>query len=336
MWCNVLLMLLVLGILGVTIANLVETLSSDANNLLRHGQVTEQQQKLVQHHEVQTQAQKQTWEEGMRALQTQLTELHETTTDTARLHLKFMGLTDAPQLETNPATRDRWVASKAAALPAGSWVLDVSSGNQPYRPLFAHCQYRSHEFPGNQEIVDGFRGETEKPLDPHQKYNYVGDITATGAPSDTFDLVILTEVLEHVPEPLLAMQELARVAKPGGRIIVTAPFTSGSHQKPYHFAAGYSREWYHYAAQKYGLEVVDVQSQGDYFKLLVQELNRAMHNPLPDGVSRESVSVLQSTMVAYMSRMSQKYGDGSPNKLEVADDFTIGWMVEFVKTPIGV
>jgi SAM-dependent methyltransferase len=42
-------------------------------------------------------------------------------------------------------------------------------------------------------------------------------------PDATGDLVICTEVLEHVPDPIQFLGELIRVAKPGGRIIVTVP-----------------------------------------------------------------------------------------------------------------
>ena len=90
------------------------------------------------------------------------------------------------------------------------------------------------------------------------------DITNTTAPSHSFDVAVLTEVLEHLPEPLLAIQELVRVVKSGGHILVTAPFTSGSHQQPFHFSAGYSREWYTYAAEKFSLKVVEMAESGKF------------------------------------------------------------------------
>lgn len=170
-----------------------------------------------------------------------------------------------PNSVGNPETRDSWIARKAAEVPRGSKVLDVSAGAKPYKHLFSHCQYYSHEFSGNSQIVDGFRGESSVSLKQH---DYGGDVTATTAPSNEFDVVLLTEVLEHVPEPLLAIQELARVAKPGARIFVTSPFTSGSHQQPYHFSSGYSREWYNYAASRYKLRVVSIETQGDFFQTI--------------------------------------------------------------------
>jgi SAM-dependent methyltransferase len=37
------------------------------------------------------------------------------------------------------------------------------------------------------------------------------------------DLVILVEVIEHLPEPALTLREIARVLRPGGRLVMTTP-----------------------------------------------------------------------------------------------------------------
>jgi hypothetical protein len=43
-------------------------------------------------------------------------------------------------------------------------------------------------------------------------------------PSDEFDLAVLDQTLEHVPDPERALAEVRRVLKPGGVAIVTTPF----------------------------------------------------------------------------------------------------------------
>jgi SAM-dependent methyltransferase len=49
--------------------------------------------------------------------------------------------------------------------------------------------------------------------------------TAYGLPfaDGTFDAIVAAEVLEHLPDDRLAMAELVRVLKPGGRLAVTVP-----------------------------------------------------------------------------------------------------------------
>ncbi len=60
-------------------------------------------------------------------------------------------------------------------------------------------------------------------LEGNQGESVAGDAVALPFPSDTFDGAILKDVLEHVADPVAALSELARVARPEARIIVTVP-----------------------------------------------------------------------------------------------------------------
>lgn len=50
-----------------------------------------------------------------------------------------------------------------------------------------------------------------------------GDACAMTFADDSFDRVIAAEVLEHIPDDLDAMQEIARVTRPGGSVAVSVP-----------------------------------------------------------------------------------------------------------------
>jgi SAM-dependent methyltransferase len=51
----------------------------------------------------------------------------------------------------------------------------------------------------------------------------------------SFDTVLLTDVLEHIPEPLNLMCEIARILRPGGKLILGVPFFYWLHEMPYDF-----------------------------------------------------------------------------------------------------
>ena len=49
------------------------------------------------------------------------------------------------------------------------------------------------------------------------------DIQALSWADGSFDLVLTSETLEHVPDPALALRETLRVLRPGGRHVFTVP-----------------------------------------------------------------------------------------------------------------
>lgn len=50
-----------------------------------------------------------------------------------------------------------------------------------------------------------------------------GDAVQLPFPDDTFDLTLGIEVLEHLPDPAAALIEIARVTRPGGRVVLSVP-----------------------------------------------------------------------------------------------------------------
>lgn len=133
--------------------------------------------------------------------------------------------------------RERWVQGWAAKIPAGSQVLDIGAGSCPYREAFSHCRYFAQDF----AELENHQLQTRT---GYGKLDYVCDIATIPANTASFDVVICTEVIEHVPEPIKAVKEMARLLKPGGLLLLSAPLRSALHQMPYHFYAGYTPSWY--------------------------------------------------------------------------------------------
>lgn len=69
-------------------------------------------------------------------------------------------------------------------------------------------------------------------IDPNSGADYICDICEINhhlIPDETFDLVVCTEVLEHVNNPFLAVQELHRITKKGGFVGSSTPFNFRIH-----------------------------------------------------------------------------------------------------------
>jgi SAM-dependent methyltransferase len=63
----------------------------------------------------------------------------------------------------------------------------------------------------------------------------LGDIQRLPFSDGSFDTVFCSQVLEHVPEPALALAELGRVLKSGGYLILSVPHISWLHNEPHDY-----------------------------------------------------------------------------------------------------
>jgi SAM-dependent methyltransferase len=69
-------------------------------------------------------------------------------------------------------------------------------------------------------------------IDPSSNANYIADITKNNSnviPDEHFDIIVLTEVLEHTLNPFDAVSEILRILKPGGKLVMTTPFNFRIH-----------------------------------------------------------------------------------------------------------
>ena len=186
----------------------------------------------------------------------------------------------------NLADREAWLERALVEIPAGSRILDTGAGELRYKRFCAHLNYVSQDFAQYDGQGDGVGLQTG--ARDYSGLDIVSDITQIPEPDASFDAIMCIEVLEHLPYPVEALRELSRLLKPGGTLIITAPFCSLTHYAPHFYQTGYSRYFYEYWLGELGFEIEDMQWNGNYFEYLAQELRR-----LPTVAKRYSTRKLR-------------------------------------------
>jgi len=172
----------------------------------------------------------------------------------------------------NEENRQIWLKKTLSALPQGTRILDAGAGELRNKLLCKHLEYVSQDFCQYDGGGDGKGLQTGKW--DISRIDLVCDLTNIPESDASFDAILCSEVLEHVPEPTHALDEFARLLKPGGKLILTAPFASLVHFAPYHYCTGFSSYWYEYHLPQRGFIIEELTTNGDYFGYCYQELAR--------------------------------------------------------------
>jgi SAM-dependent methyltransferase len=115
------------------------------------------------------------------------------------------------------------------ALPAGARILDVGCGSGRHAAEAARIP---HALVVGSDLRRDDLLQAEERLAFHRAAGETGggtevllnaDLTALPLKDELFDLVICSEVLEHITDHGRAADELVRVARPGARVAVSVP-----------------------------------------------------------------------------------------------------------------
>lgn len=205
---------------------------------------------------------------------------------------------------------------RSTALRSNPTLFDIGAGMQPYRQIAqdAGFTYKSHDFtqydPDNHE---------NKAVGIHTigwsypKQDLICDILEIPT-VEKFDLVICTEVLEHVPDPVSSLRKLVDLVTQGGNLLITVPFGSMTHQAPYFFSSGYSPQFFEYWSEKLGLEIIELDTYGDLVDATTYQLKLLLDNILNFKFGRNLNRCIVKNFPRFRSRvprhLNESFGFG--------------------------
>jgi len=146
-------------------------------------------------------------------------------------------------------------------------VLDFGCGNRSYEYLF------------NAEGIIGL--DIQKSGHDHSNENIDVYYDGNTLPfqNDSFDSILSIEVFEHVFNIDTILNELYRVLKPGGNILISIPFVWEEHEQPFDFGR-YTSFGIRYLLEKQGFKVIKSEKSSGYIQTVCQIWNVYLYKKL--------------------------------------------------------
>ena len=150
------------------------------------------------------------------------------------------------------------LAIKKEAINLKGKILDFGCGAKPYKSLFINAV----EYIGLDIENEGHSHEKEE-IDVY----YDGKIIPFE--NEHFDSIFSSEVFEHVFDIDPILDEINRVLKPGGKILISLPFAWNEHEIPNDFGR-YTSFGIIHLLEKHGFEIIRLTKSGHFAAVLAQ------------------------------------------------------------------
>ena len=203
--------------------------------------------------------------------------------------------------------RKQWVIDQLQKIPAGKTILDAGAGELKFKPYCKHLNYIAQDFgkydpsmePGG--ISGGDTWDTSG-------CDIISDIIDIPLEDMSVDAILCTEVFEHLKNPILAVKEFSRLLKPGGLLLLTAPFCSLTHMAPHFYYNGFSEYWYRVVLSEYQFDVKQIDRNGNlfqYFSWWLYRMDSLAHKYTGEELKAEDIMNIYA-IVNKLSILSDK------------------------------
>jgi SAM-dependent methyltransferase len=138
-------------------------------------------------------------------------------------------------------------------------LLDVGCGTMPFR-RFVDGRSAVTEYHG---VDVELRGPGVTLISGVDRMEGIGD--------ETCEIVLCTEVLEHVSDPGSALAEISRVLKDNGVLLLSVPFLARLHEEPHDYFR-YTEHGLRYLLMQHGFSVREIVPTGSLFSFLGHQI----------------------------------------------------------------
>jgi SAM-dependent methyltransferase len=139
-------------------------------------------------------------------------------------------------------------------------AIDIGAAGGYYVvSAYLHFAKRVHAIEYDPRLCDLLRQELAR--FPERCSWQQGSILSLPVESASADLVACTQVLEHIDNDLLAFEELTRILKPGGHLLLAVPHPPAPWPEPGHVREGYRAEDLSNLGARFRLETI----HSDYY-----------------------------------------------------------------------
>jgi len=189
-------------------------------------------------------------------------------------------------------------------------ILDVGCGMKPYKSLLnaSGSAYYGTDYP---LTMKGSYGKSTKA-------DFFSESTLLPFNNNTFDTLLSTQMLEHVSDPKKVIQEMGRVLKPGGIMILSAPMTWPLHEEPYDFFR-YTLHGLRHLLQKANFEILDEIPRGNNFTTMAQMLLDTQLDNTSQSFPKRLYSLILSLVVNQLCSVI--------NLFQPAQRLCLGWVM---------
>jgi len=154
---------------------------------------------------------------------------------------------------------DNFVIANVSKQGDENLILDAGAGECRFKEKLKYARYVA---------VDATYGDQSW---DYSKIDIVSSLDCLPFEADRFDLIICTQVLEHVQDPQRVLTEICRTLKPGGVVLVSAPQGWGVHQAPHDYFR-FTRYGLSHLLSRAGFEKITITPSSGYFGYLANRL----------------------------------------------------------------